>query len=76
MPVPSGRNFTGPITVVMSVAATASRILSRSSALARVTAAARICTAAYAGPAMGSAGRPTLLTCASFNSLTPGAFTP
>src|SRR5437763_1784286 len=30
MPVPSGRNFTGPITVVMSVAAIASRSLSRS----------------------------------------------
>src|SRR5438309_782003 len=31
MPVPSGRNFTGPMTVVMSVAAIASRILSLSS---------------------------------------------
>ena len=46
IPIPSGRNFTGPITVVMSVAAIASRIFSRSSAARALRAAARICTQA------------------------------
>ena len=44
MPVPSGRNFTGPSTVVISVAATAARSFSRSSAPARVSALATIWT--------------------------------
>ena len=46
--MPSGRNFTGPMTVVMSVAAIASRILSRS-APALAIADAAIWTHAYAG---------------------------
>src|SRR5206468_1132950 len=41
---PSARNFTGPMTVVVSVAAMASRIRSRSSEPALPIAAARICT--------------------------------
>ena len=42
--VPSGRNFTGPMTVVMSVAATASRIFAWSVEPALEMAAARIYT--------------------------------
>ena len=73
MPVPSGRNFTGPMTVVMSVAAMASRTFSRSSdAGASSRAAARICTHAYAGPVMGSAGRPIFFSCAVVELLDAG----